>query len=157
MLFRSQNKGSTPLPYVLPDQPSPLGGTLRFQVSYLILDLDGRINVNAAGIASGTQGSYAGTLNGPIGMGYGPADIAAPMLLSSPLTLPSSSGTYASGTAWQNMLLSGTPSTATGPSSSQRRSPPFIGRIDGRYGVNASPGLLGNESAGNQQIGRAHV
>ena len=30
---------------VLPSRPSPLGGTLTFQVSYLVLDLDGRINI----------------------------------------------------------------------------------------------------------------
>jgi len=140
---------STPAPFVIPDRPSPLGGTLRFQVSYLILDLDGRININAAGMAT-SQSSYAGTPNTPIGMGYGPADINSPLLF--PPTLPTDSGTYAFSGVWPELLLSGTPTTtAAAPTATQRRSPPIIGAIDGRYGTNATPEAAGDQTAVNQQ------
>lgn len=140
---------ATPTPYVIPDQPSPLGGTLRFQVSYLVLDLDGRINVNAAGMAT-AQGTYQNTPNTPIGMGYGPADINSPLLF--PATLPGVSGTYGLGDVWPELLLSGTPATTpAAPSGDQRRVPPVVGAIDGRYGAGASPGTAGDDPGVNQQ------
>ncbi len=149
---------STPFPHVLADQPSPLGGTLRFQVSYLILDLDGRINVNTAGMAT-AQSVYTGTPNTPIGMGYGPADINPQLLF--PPNLPNSSGTYATSLHWSNLLSSGTPTTTPqNPSPNQRRTPPVIGRIDGRYGAGGPgagslPGISGDDIAGNQQTSAA--
>ncbi len=76
----------TPAPVVISDRPSPLGGTLRFQVSYLILDLDGRININAAGMALPSPAAYPSDAAGPLGMGYGPADIDASLLF--PPALP---------------------------------------------------------------------
>jgi hypothetical protein len=134
---------------VVPDQPSPLGGMLRCEVSYLILDLDGRINVNTSGVAM-QQGSYAGTPNTPLGMGYGPADVNAQLVL--PPTLPTVSGTYAFTNVWRQLLLSGTPDTTpSSPTSAQRRAPPLVGPIDGRYGSGGLPGVSGDDSVGNQQ------
>jgi hypothetical protein len=77
---------STPAPVVIADRPSPLGGTIRFQVSYLILDLDGRININAAGMKLPSPAAYPSDAAGPLGMGYGPADIDASLLF--PPALP---------------------------------------------------------------------
>jgi hypothetical protein len=96
--------GTNPGPSVIADRQSPLGGTLRFQVSYLILDLDGRININAAGMALPSPVGYPSDAGGPLGMGYGPADIDASLIF--PPALPVS-GTntgsqftgYASGTS----------------------------------------------------------
>jgi hypothetical protein len=140
---------ATPFPVVIPDQPSPLGGTLRFQVSYLILDLDGRINVNTAGMAT-AQAAYSGTPNTPIGMGYGPADINSPLLF--PPALPTVSGTYPFSGVWRELLLSGTPTTTpAAPNSAQHRTPPVVGSIDGRYGSNSTPGSAGDETNVNQQ------
>jgi len=44
---------------VLPDQPSPLGGEYEFEVSYLVIDLDGKININAHGEGGGSLGPGA--------------------------------------------------------------------------------------------------
>jgi hypothetical protein len=45
---------------VLPAQPQENGSTLTFKVSYLVLDLDGRFNVNAhSGVTSGSLGPAA--------------------------------------------------------------------------------------------------
>ncbi|MFN6189655.1 MAG: hypothetical protein ACK48S_01870, partial [Planctomycetia bacterium] len=142
---------ATPAPFVIADRPSPLGGTLRFQVSYLILDLDGRININAAGMARPESGSY-GSMEVPLGMGYGPADIDASLLF--PATSPSVTGTSAfintgtSGTtAWATVIYGGTSSgTAPAPSVVQRRSPPLVGDMAGRYGLNDNPGIAGDDS-----------
>ena len=140
---------TTPLPVVISDQPSPLGGTLRFQVSYLILDLDGRININAAGMTS-AMGSYEATPNTPIGMGYGPADVNAGLLF--PAALPPVSGTYAFTGIWPKLLLSGTPTTTpANPSLDQRRVPPVVGSINGRFGTGSTPGISGDDLGGNQQ------
>lgn len=146
--------GSATLPpFVIPDRPSALGGTLRFQVSYLILDLDGRININAAGMAA-QPGSYANTPNTPIGMGHGPADLTAPLLF--PPTLPDVSGTYAVSSVWTGLLQSGTPTTTpASPTDAQRRTPPVVGAIDGRSGVNGVPGAAGDDSIGSQQTSTA--
>lgn len=140
---------ATPFPVVIRDQPSPLGGTLRFQVSYLILDLDGRINVNTTGMAT-AQAAYDGTPNTPIGMGYGLADINSQLLF--PPALPNVSGTYPFSGVWPELLLSGTPTTTpAAPNSAQRRTPPVVGSIDGRYGSNSTPGSAGDETNVNQQ------
>ena len=140
---------ATPAPYVIADQPSPLGGSLRFQVSYLILDLDGRININAAGMAT-AQAAYDGTPNTPIGMGYGPADVSAGLLF--PAALPTISGTYAFTGIWPNLLSSGTPTTTpANPSLDQRRVPPVVGSINGRFGTGSTPGISGDDLGGNQQ------
>jgi hypothetical protein len=136
---------------VLPDMPSPLGGTRRFQVSYLILDLDGRLNVNACGIARPTGGSYTGSQNGLVGLGYGPADVDISLLF--PPTLPPASGLspfLSSGTgAWSPLVVNGVPSVSgSAPSPTQRRPPPLLGTIHGRYGPDGRPGAGSINDAG---------
>ena len=143
---------STVLGTVIPSQPSPLGGTVTYDVSYLVLDLDGRVNVNAAGIARPAAGSYAGTQDAPLGMGYGPADLDPSLVVSG--ELPSSTGTSAFTGAgqnarsrgWATLLLSGTPSDANYSTGyQQRRMPPLLGGIQGRYGLNEYPGISGDD------------
>jgi len=141
---------ATPL-FVIPDRPSPLGGTIRFQVSYLVLDLDGRINVNACGVATKSPVSYTGSPDVPLGMGYGPADVDASLLFTG--SLPASSGlsgfTSSGSAPYWRPLLSGTgmiPNdlpVATGsasPTGGQRASPPQVGPIVGRYLADGRPG-----------------
>lgn len=85
---------------------SPHGGDLTFEVSYLIVDLDGRININAAGMArTGSSGYSTTPANVPLGAGYGPADIDPSLLF--PATVLSSA-TNTSGTAASPFALSGT-------------------------------------------------
>lgn len=131
---------------VLPDQGSALGGTLQFKVSYYIIDLDGRLNVNAQGPATPPNpADYTGTplevRAVPLGMGYGPADVDP-----SP-TLPAPAGATASfppacSDAWRNMTAGGAPkTTSSDPSANQRRAPPLIGTVHGRYGPSGKPGV----------------
>lgn len=58
---------------LLPSTTSAKGGQLSFRVSYLVLDLDGRINVNAHGGGSGAADAMDSTK--PVG----PADIEPPV------------------------------------------------------------------------------
>ena len=143
---------------VIPDQPLLRGGSRQFRVSYHVLDLDGRININAAGMADRARGSYATMPDVPLGMGYGPADVDASLLV--PATLPAATGLSAftgSGTAtpsgiWPKLLWGGTPAPAsTVATASQRRPPPRIGEISGRYGPDGKPGIAGDDAEGNQQ------
>jgi len=140
---------------VLPNQPSPLGGTIRFDVSYLIVDLDGRLNLNTAGTPQATGTTYPTVVGGttpPLrlspGLGYGPADVS-PASIFPPL--PSASGTLPLPLppSWPIILAGGTPSTLTTPTPEQRRVPPRLGRIDGRYGWSltgtAVPGMAGDD------------
>ena len=147
---------------VIPDRPSSNGGTLRFEVSYLVLDLDGRINLNAAGMANRDLGSYGSSPNVPLGMGYGPADVDPSLLFSGSNrqpTMPVAAGTSAftgSGTsalvgAWPTLLLGGTPTLSpASPSAAQRRRPPVVGPLVGRSGSNAAPGIAGDDIQGGQ-------
>ena len=164
---------------VLPSRPSPLGGTLTFQVSYLVLDLDGRININAhgsstnivtgsigsndwptlvsspagsPGYASGTttyRSSYTGTTaidSMPMGLGYGPADIDASLILSASSASPSSlflRSPQAASARWTNLISGGgANSVQTAASASQRRPTPKTGFLEGRYNDGA-PGVSG--------------
>ena len=160
----TQARVATPSPLVLLDRPSPLGGTLRFQVSYLILDLDGRININASGITSGTGPTSYPTGTEPdavgLGMGYGPADIDASLLFQATPALPPTNGLtpfVSTGTSgapiWGPLVFGGTSavtSTSPLPNGNQRRMPPSVGSISGRYGSDAVPGLAGDDSGGYQ-------
>lgn len=129
---------------------SPRGGRITQRVSYLVLDLDGRLNVNAAGMAAPAAGSYAGSRDVPLGMGYGPADVDASLLF--PATLPASTGLSAftgagaspSGT-WWGVLVGGS-ATNGPPSAAPPRPRPGIGAFSGRYGPNGVPGARGDDS-----------
>lgn len=129
---------------------SPLGGRITQRVSYLVLDLDGRLNVNAAGMAAPAAGSYAASRDAPLGMGYGPADVDASLLF--PATLPSSTGLSAftasgsspSGTWWG--VLAGGTATKGPPSAVPPRPRPGIGAFSGRYGPNGVPGATGDDA-----------
>jgi hypothetical protein len=136
----------SPLPCIIPDRPSPLGGKIRTQVSYLVLDLDGRVNINAAGAS--TQAGNISPTNVPLGMGYGPADLDPSLLF--PAAPPSgTNGFVVTGTgSWQPLLQSGTHlvSPALLPTPAQRRVQPLLSLIEGRYGRNGLPGITGDDS-----------
>ncbi len=143
---------------VLPSRPSP-NGTFSYRVSYLVLDLDGRININAAGMPDRAQGPYTGSPDVPLGMGYGPADLDPSLVVSTTPSLPSATGTSAftgSGAAtptdlWYANFLSSSGSTSAGVATdSQRRPPPGIALV-GRYGRDGVPGSPGDDTRGGQQ------
>ena len=148
---------------VLPDRPSPGGGRFSYRVSYLILDLDGRININACPIGGGFA---SGTTT--LGMGYGPADVDAGGLLTitapppSPPLPPPLSGAGGLGFAGP-LQVTGSVSipiggsggglvttSAGGPSPDQRRPPPGV-TVVGRLGQDGYPGALGDQVSGYQQ------
>jgi hypothetical protein len=123
------------LPNVLAPRVSPRSGTFSYRVSYLILDLDGRINVNACTFGSG---SASGTT--PLGMGYGPADVDATGML-----------TTVSGSAPLTVGGGGVVTTSTGqPTPDQRRPPPGL-TVGGRFGRNGLPGSQGDDESQYQQ------
>lgn len=98
---------------VLPAQPQENGGSLTFRVSYLVLDMDGRFNVNAHGIPP------AATVTGT-----GPANVDG-------------SASFASG-AWNRLLIGGSAATPSAPSAQQRRPTPTLGTgytVNGRLGA----------------------
>jgi hypothetical protein len=143
----------------LQSRPSSLGGTLTYRVSYLVLDLDGRININAAGTRPPPppQATLTGTYwSVPLGMGYGPADIDGSLVIggtSPPAGGPSSFGTPGTDPAaspWGRMMVGGAPPPQTSGSNSQRRPPPGVGWTDGRYGPNQVAGRAGDDTVGNQ-------
>jgi hypothetical protein len=147
----------------LPDRPSPLGGSLKYQISYLVLDLDGRVNVNAHGtLIPVTSGSadWPATVAGveiasvPVGLGYGPADVDASRLVA---TGTNTNGAPGFSGRWSNLVLAGTSTpTQLTSGSNQRRATPLVGTaVDGRYGSDASgqrvPGAVGATVAPLQQ------
>ncbi|RLS82206.1 MAG: hypothetical protein DWI04_05180, partial [Planctomycetota bacterium] len=140
---------------VLPDRPAPLGGTLKYEVSYLVLDLDGRINANAHGSLAATQppASWPGTVPAtggvaigsvPVGLGYGPADVDASRLLAGGPTATSVPGFPS--VRWSNVVLGSTVApTQTMANANQRRPTPALGAaattpVEGRYGTDKVPG-----------------
>jgi hypothetical protein len=98
-----------PEPKVLPEMVSSAGGTLSFKVSYLVRDLDGRINVNAHG------GGVAGDVLGPA-------------------MIDASSLEAFAGNAWNILQNGGTPSHG-GTGHEDLREPPTLGQdLGGRGG-----------------------
>ena len=138
---------------LLDSRPAPDGGTLSFDVSYLVLDLDGRVNVNAHGTrtsidypASGTWWKNAPTV--PTGNGYGPADVDASLVLVDPLARNQvASDPPVASDRWRRVLgdtnVGGF--TAVVSSTSQRRPAALVGTVDGRYASSALPGGTGND------------
>jgi hypothetical protein len=112
---------------VLPSRPSP-NGTFSYRVSYLVLDLDGRININAAGTADSS-----GVSSTRLGLGYGPADVN-----------PTSCGLLGQ---WGSRMLGGPPQSTTAGSASnaQRRPTPGL-TVVGRYGADGVPGRAGDDA-----------
>ncbi len=143
----------------LPPTVSPDGNKIRYRVSYLIVDLDGRINLNAAGMAARPAGSSGFGPDTRLGMGYGPADIDASLVVSG--VLPSAGGfsaftrpsSIAAAGAWANVIAGGTATQSFAPTVSQRRAPPAIGAFTGRYGANGKPGIAGDDADRTQQTG----
>lgn len=106
---------------VLPPVHLPAGGQLAFRVSYLVLDLDGRINVNAHGRrADDPRGSTEPE---------GPADIAAATVVG---------GT----TSWQLLLSTAggqlTSSGTVSPTLQWRPAPTINQSVDGRFASGTS-------------------
>lgn len=122
------------LPNVLAPQRSSAGGQFTFAVSYLVLDLDGRINLNAHGSFSRAQvprdpSPYPPEATGaPVGMGYGPADVDAALAVAGQAA--------GSGTNRWALLLQGGEVTKTATTSMKtwwRPTPPVQGMQPGRY------------------------
>lgn len=135
------------------DMPTSDGGRLSFKVSYLVLDMDGRINVNAHGTTTSLDYPTSAWNNSPdvtIGGGYGPADIDASRLFV---------GTTSTN-AWSQLvrgakaLGSNTPisSSAASATQEQRRPTPTVGSFVGRYGSAGTSGTAGPGDGGNDAL-----
>ena len=115
------------------------GLPIRVDISCLILDMDGRLNVNAHGsIRDLPDGSFPL----PIGSGYGPAEINGATVFRS---LADASADPAGDNPWLNLLLGGrapqTLYTAMAPRPGDRLLPlvfPAGQEIEGRYGWRAN-------------------
>jgi hypothetical protein len=129
----------------LAERPSSLGGTLKYKASYLVLDLDSRLNLNAHGSlvpvttsSADWPADVAGTAVGgvPLGLGYGPADVDASRIVASGSAVAGAPGFPG---RWSSIVVAGTSAPLpTGTGSSQRRPTPLVGLpIDGRYGADA--------------------
>ena len=134
-----------------PDRPSPLGGVLKHELSFHVVDLDSRINLNAHGsltpVITGSadwpatfntpSGSVVTMTGIPPGLGFGPADISASRIVATGAAgaIPGFPG------RWSNICLAGTAAQQQQPSNSQRRPTPLLGQgtsaVDGRYGSDA--------------------
>jgi hypothetical protein len=136
---------------VLENQPAANGGEYEFAVSYLVVDLDSRINLNAHG--SLTSLDYPATSNAwrnapvaPRGGGYGPADVEASLLFGNPAE--AASDPPPASDPWRRILGAQTDQDVTALTSSeiQRRPVAQVGAIAGRYGSVATPGAAGNDA-----------
>ena len=108
---------------IFPSLTLPNGSQQTFRVSYLVMDLDGRLNVNAHGRGAGTNSTITGKT--------APAAGAADLDLASRGIIPSQTST---------LILSGTGGLQPAPTASpdiQWRQPPSLGpsaQVDGRFG-----------------------
>jgi hypothetical protein len=118
---------------LIPEMTSPSGGRLTFRVSYLVRDLDGRINVNAHGGGNGDPLDAANPV--------GPADIDASTL--SPFA----------GGRWELLQQGGSPTAAAGPLGLRRA--PALGRPAGGRAGNAYGLRLDRDADRPAEVGDA--
>ena len=139
------------LPNIFDSVPAPGGGRFEFDVSYLVLDLDGRVNVNAHGNRTSldypaADGWWTRAPDVPTGSGYGPADVDASLVFVDPLAQNATqTDPPAASDRWKR-IIGATPIntlSATTSSLDQRRPVPIVGSVDGRYGAWASAGIVG--------------
>jgi hypothetical protein len=133
--------------------PAPGGGRLEFDASYLVVDLDGRINVNAHGSRTSidfpaADGWWTKAPSVPTGSGYGPADIDASLAFVEPLrNNQTPADPPAASDHWRRIVgvapIRGL--TATAASADQRRPVPIVGSVEGRYGPGAVAGAPGDD------------
>jgi len=124
----------------LPPIVSPRSGLpVKVHVSCLILDMDGRLNVNAHGSVNDLLGR-SGTV--PFGSGYGPAEIDGGTVFRA---LAEASANRRTDDPWQNVLLGAragsTLHQAPAPRSGDRLMPlesPAGAAVEGRYGWQAN-------------------
>ena len=150
------------LDYGLPDSTDEFGNTVQLRASVLIVDLDGRFNVNAHDglartvyggtanwplVSSGTMifsGSTAIGYSTPIGSGYGPAEInGAFMFVNAPPNAPLIGATNSFSSSAENptlfaitggTMMVGTRSGTTGSRYTSGQNTPRLSRLEGKYG-----------------------
>lgn len=101
-----------------PSMPAIGGGEIKFSISYLVLDLDGRLNINAHGRPEGSADSDNGLAS-----------------INGGTVLPQGNE------CWRRLLAGGQPlGTGTVASPTNWRPAPAIGsQVDGRYGILSLP------------------
>ncbi|MFM7138227.1 MAG: hypothetical protein ACKO1M_14360, partial [Planctomycetota bacterium] len=138
--------------------PATGGGRLEFDVSYLVLDLDGRVNVNAHGSRTSVDfpaadGWWTKAPAVPTGSGYGPADVDASLVFVDPVAANrTQTDPPAASDRWRRILgaTTGSGLKALAPTAEQRRPVALVGTVDGRYGSPAVAGVSGNDSLSRQ-------
>jgi hypothetical protein len=139
----------------LPPVIDAKGNVLQPEVAVLVLDLDGRLNVNAHGSATDaeTAGRYP-TLNGPTvsattvplyqlprGLAGGPAEVSlSRSLLFSDTTTPATEATIVQDATFS--LAGRTISGATNPDGMTGRETPKIDGAEGRFGDRVTTGTI---------------
>lgn len=150
------------LDFGLPDGSDAFGNAVELRASVLVVDLDGRFNVNAHGSLAPV--TYTGTHPGwttnntivttgslasvPMGSGYGPADIAANLGSGNEATTP---GTITSGTP---RVFDGTPLVTSGTEN------PRLAMLTGARAYATGTGVLrmrGRRSAGSRYTAAAET
>jgi hypothetical protein len=143
---------STPAPGAL--------GELEYDVSYLVMDLDGRVNVNAHGnrtsidYPSSDTRLWEGAPDVPVGSGFGPADVDASLMFTGSGSLASTGSSV-----WKRTLGEAGVGSVTGTASTpgQRRLTPQVGVVQGRYGEGGKPGVANQNDPGSQRSEMVHT
>jgi len=121
---------------VLPNRMSSSGSVNRFDVSYLVLDLDSRVNVNVHGPIRRQPENSWDWANPPDnivpGFGWGVADVDAAALFNDFRQASQSRINVASNLDSASFLTDWTNSSTTGASNVRKK--PYIGTIEGRFG-----------------------